>query len=355
MLFNKPRAERLAAAEKGLCPDELLYGMRALGELGWQVEATDAGFEDYPGSGLLKGLDNLLSRGGRRTGFHLKQAWRLRRRIQAADVVLATADSSGMPVLFLQALGLAHTPVVYCSIGLAETFGDPAGLVYAAYRRLLARAAAVITYTQVEAEDLSRMFGLPAERVHFVPFGVETEFFEQAEKPSGRPLSFGLDHQRDWAALFAAAASLEAVVEVVTNPDLLRGLASPRNVMPLPPEPVDRLRLRLAAAPYVVLPVCENSYSGATISLLQAMAAGKAVVVSRTRAITEGYGLVDGENCLLVPPGDVPALAGAMSRLEADRDLAEKLGRAAAEHVRQHHHVRQMAAAVDRILREALT
>jgi glycosyltransferase involved in cell wall biosynthesis len=85
------------------------------------------------------------------------------------------------------------------------------------------------------------------------------------------------------------------------------------------------LRERLAAAPFVVLPVRENNYSGGTISLLQAMAAGKAVIVSRTAAVREGYGLADGENCLLVPPGDGAALAEAMERLRNDRDLAARL------------------------------
>ena len=54
----------------------------------------------------------------------------------------------------------------------------------------------------------------------------------------------------------------------------------------------------------VALPVRENSYSGATTVLLQAMALGKPVVVTRTKAIETGYGLVDGENCRLVAPGD---------------------------------------------------
>ena len=44
MLFNKPRADRIAAAADGRCPDELLYGMGALQRRGWEVESTDEGF-----------------------------------------------------------------------------------------------------------------------------------------------------------------------------------------------------------------------------------------------------------------------------------------------------------------------
>lgn len=353
MLFNKPRAARLAEAEQGRCPDELLYGLRTLRTRGWDVETSDDGFARTIGSRAYHALNHVLSRGGRRTGFHLKQALRLRERIRRADVVFATADSSGMPVLLLQALGLSKTPVVYSSIGLAETFGQPIGAVYGLYRRLLREAAAVIVYAPGERDALAKMFGLAPEKIHFVPFGVQTQFFAGEKSVAGPPLAFGIDHRRDWPTLFAAVAGFAGTLELVTNPDLLRGLARPRNVVALPPEPIAALRDRLLQARFVVLPVRDNNYSGATISLLQAMAAGKAVIVSRTRAIADGYGLVDGENCLLVEPGDVPALAGAIDRLARDDESAARLGAAAAAHVRAHHDIRRLAASIETVLREA--
>ena len=68
--------------------------------------------------------------------------------------------------------------------------------------------------------------------------------------------------------------------------------------------PLEGVRARLAAARVVALPVRENTYSGATTVLLQAMAMAKPVVVSRTDAIARGYALEDGRNCRLVTPGD---------------------------------------------------
>lgn len=351
MLFNKPRAERIAAAARGRCPDELLYGLGALRRRGWETISTDDGFKPFLGHRLLKALDNWLSRGGRRTGFHLKQAWRLRRLIRQVDVVFATADSSGLPVLFLRLLGLIKTPVVYSSIGLADTFGMAEGPLFRFYRLLLRRAARILTYSQVEAAALGDMFGLP--EVHFVPFGVEAEFFAARPPVGDRPLAFGLDHQRDWPALFAAAPAYPGAIDLIANPDVLRETPIPANVRLLPPAPVHELRECLLAAPFVVLPVRENNYSGGTISLLQAMAAGKAVVVSRTAAIREGYGLADGENCLLVPPGDAGALAGAMAHLRTDRDLAARLGANAAAHVRGAYTIEHLAETLDRLLREA--
>ena len=60
----------------------------------------------------------------------------------------------------------------------------------------------------------------------------------------------------------------------------------------------------------VALPVRENSYSGATTVLLQAMALARPVVVTRTAAIAAGYGLEDGRTCRLVAAGRAPRLRG---------------------------------------------
>ena len=56
------------------------------------------------------------------------------------------------------------------------------------------------------------------------------------------------------------------------------------------------------------------------------MATARPVVVSRTAAIESGYGLVDGENCLPVRPGDDAAFERAIAGLLADQAAAEALG-----------------------------
>jgi glycosyltransferase involved in cell wall biosynthesis len=72
--------------------------------------------------------------------------------------------------------------------------------------------------------------------------------------------------------------------------------------------------------------VRENSYSGATTVLLQAMALGKPVVVTRTNAIATGYGLEDGVNVRLVAPGDGFAFGGALAHVLRDDAVARGLG-----------------------------
>jgi glycosyltransferase involved in cell wall biosynthesis len=73
---------------------------------------------------------------------------------------------------------------------------------------------------------------------------------------------------------------------------------------------------------------------GLPMALLEAMAAGKAVVATRVGAIPEA--VLDGENGLLVPAQDSAALAIALERVLADAALRLRLGKQARATVEQH-------------------
>ena len=85
----------------------------------------------------------------------------------------------------------------------------------------------------------------------------------------------------------------------------------------------------LAAADIFVLP---SLWEGLPIGLLEAMAMRKAVIGTRVDGTREV--LQDGVNGLMVEPGDVEALSGAIVRLAGDEALRESLRQRAAETVR---------------------
>lgn len=84
-------------------------------------------------------------------------------------------------------------------------------------------------------------------------------------------------------------------------------------------------RARVVAVPFLRTVMTERHTS--PLKTFEAMAAGRAIVASDLPSSREV--LRDGENALLVPPGDPQALAAAVRRLLGDSELAERLARAA--------------------------
>jgi phosphatidyl-myo-inositol dimannoside synthase len=81
-----------------------------------------------------------------------------------------------------------------------------------------------------------------------------------------------------------------------------------------------------AAADVVVAPSKvgpDGWVEGQGLSIIEAMAAGRPVVSTRTGGIIET--IIDGENGLLVPPAEPMALAAAVQRLVANPQLAEQI------------------------------
>ena len=85
-------------------------------------------------------------------------------------------------------------------------------------------------------------------------------------------------------------------------------------------------RCLFAVLPSICLDACPTT-------VLEAMASGRPVVATTTGGIVDM--IVDGENGLLVPPGDEHKLAEAMVRLLNDADLRVRLAAGAAERVRR--------------------
>jgi glycosyltransferase involved in cell wall biosynthesis len=90
--------------------------------------------------------------------------------------------------------------------------------------------------------------------------------------------------------------------------------------------PYGEVRSRLAGAGAAVLPLPDrlmSRYFTSPLKLFDYMAAGVPIVASDLPAVREV--LTDGEDALLVPPGDPGVLAGALERLLTDHELGERL------------------------------
>ncbi len=96
--------------------------------------------------------------------------------------------------------------------------------------------------------------------------------------------------------------------------------------------------------------VLSSIREGLPVSMLEAMAAGKAVVATAVGGIPET--IESGGNGMLVPPGDAGALSEAMERVLAEPDLSARLGRKAAADIEAGYGMRSVADRVGKLYLE---
>jgi glycosyltransferase involved in cell wall biosynthesis len=309
-----------------------LFGMDQLAERGYALthnleRPRPSVWARMTGGALKRGLDRAGGYGGDFATV-LSSLGRLNR----ADVVFSTVDTVGIPFMLLARGGLARPPFVYTAIGLPERLVQlRSGRMERLYAQALGRASAVVAYSEHEVDVLGRWLRERGTEVpvEFVPFGVDVEAFRPtSEPPDVDVVSVGADPHRDFELLLEVARSLpETSFLVVTTRDHARSLdGRPSNLAVEFDLAFDEMCRRLERARVVALPVRDNSYSGATTVLLQAMALAKPIVVTRTAAIATGYGLEDGHNVRLVAPGDGASFGRALTGVLSNEPHARALG-----------------------------
>ncbi len=205
-------------------------------------------------------------------------------------------------------------------------------------RRLYERADAIVCVTRALKDLLAETFG-PRPGVHVVRNGVTLPDPPEPRQPEKGLISY-VGQLYPWKGvdtLVRAMAGLpEARLEIVGGlpfePDAARlealagsvGVASRVHFHPfVPPGELNR---KLARAVVAVVPLPDNLYSRSFTSplkIFEAMAAGLPVVASDLPAIREV--IRDGENGVLVAPGDPEALAAGLRRVLSDPALAEAI------------------------------
>ena len=357
---DSPQRRRALVADPGSAERYALFGLDQLAERGFGVghnlerKGAQPRWARVGGHALKRGLERTGGYGG-----DFATVLASLRRANRADVVMSTVDTVGIPLMLLARAGRLRPPLVYVAIGLPERLAQlRSERMRRVYASALGSCASVIAYSRYEADELRgwlARYGF-APRVEFVPFGVDPTSFAPVREPAVFDVvSAGADPHRDFELLARVAERMPEVgFRIVTSADHRRGLRTlPGNVTVETDISFEAMRQRLGEARVVALPVLENSYSGATTVLLQAMALGKPIVVTRTQAIATGYGLIDGENCRLVPPGDGAGFERALAAVLRDDFHARALGASARVTVERELTWERYVDRIEELLRDA--
>lgn len=216
------------------------------------------------------------------------------------------------------------------------------------YRALFEQAHAVIAVSREMHAGLTAMGAAPA-RLHYVPYGVDTDLFAGAD-PAANGADFlmvgrQVEKKGHLLALLAFAELVRihpgCTLRIVGSGPLresgemlaralgIAGQVRWLGVLP-PHEVAAELRASRALVQFSHTPP-SGDREGTPLAVLEAMSSGVPVIGSRHAGIPD---VIEHEvHGLLVDPFDIPGLTEAMCRLVAAPALAAGLGRAAAKQV----------------------
>lgn len=174
--------------------------------------------------------------------------------------------------------------------------------------KILRRVDDVFVFSRNQVAIFDRVGA--GHKVQPVSFGVDHHDFRPgADAVEPRTVvSAGVDRGRDFETLVRAAAKLPDVeFKILTQEGRLGAEALPPNVAVLPPTSGADYKIALQRAELVVLPTHDLAYPTGQSVLLEAMASGKATMVTRTDAMAEYIG--DGDFNLAMPTHDAEGVA----------------------------------------------
>lgn len=316
---------------------------------------------------------------GRVGGTALAQAWLAFRQRSQHRVILTDGEHIGIPLAALLKLAGARVPHVTIGHRLSSRYKRP----LLRWLKLHTHLSRIALHSQRQHQIAVEALGIAPQRLALVPYQVDADFWRPLDAAEERlVVSAGLEH-RDYPTLFRAAQGLDAHVVIGAasywshQRNTARDAACPPNVQ-IGSFDYFALRDLYARAAVVVVPLADVDFQAGVTTVLEAMAMGKAVVVTHSqgqvdmvedrRAVTRGQPprprptsllrLLAAEehatvepNGFYVPPGDPDALRAAITYLldhPAERAQLGAAGRRAVEQLlTTDHFVQRLGALVD--------
>lgn len=258
----------------------------------------------------------------------LGQSLHARREARPGDGFLTAFPPLATTTGAMKRLHLAKGPVVAWTFNLGTL---RQGLQHWFASRALAAVDLFVVHSRHEIEVYSHWLGLPAGRFEYVPLGRTWRQPWLAEDET-RPFVLAMGAaNRDWPNFLRAVALLGYRTIVVAPPRALAGLTLPPCVELRSGLNREQCQSLSQQARVNVVPIENQATASGQVTLLEAMMFGRAVVATRCPGTLDLAR--DGEHALLVPPGDVQALAQGIEALWQDAGLRDRLGRQASAHV----------------------
>ncbi len=248
-------------------------------------------------------------------------------RARGSQAVIATGEDVGLKMALLKRVVRGRTPIILTCHNIATR--RPA--FYLGALKVGSAVARFQCLSQAQAGILARRYGIGRGRIQVIHWHVDHDFFRpDPTVPLKDQICSAGTASRDYATLIEATRDIAVDVKIAADsawfPQALNISHDtlPRYVEARSYGTYEALRRLYAESLFVVVPLRDVPFSAGYTVILEAMAMGKAVVVSRI-AQRDDF-VVEGWNGFYVTPGDVGELRERIRYLLAHPDEARRLG-----------------------------
>jgi len=243
------------------------------------------------------------------------------------EAVIATGEDVGLPLAVLAKLSLRRFPLIMTCHNI--TTRRPAFYLGRLHAGAVVRTFQCLSLAQ--SRILIDRYDIDPSHIQVIRWFVDTHFFApQPDAPIRDQICSAGMASRDYATLVAAARDLPVDVKIAADSPWFRQAVNiadddiPARVEVRSYGTYASLRQLYAESLFVVIPLLDVDFSAGYTVILEAMAMGKAVIVSRIKQQDDF--VVDGWNGYYVEPGNVGQLRERIRRLLDHPEEAKRMG-----------------------------
>lgn len=271
------------------------------------------------------------------------------------DTIFTNAENVALP-LALMLKTVSNRPR---HVTIGHRLSAPKKKLFYRWLQVHREMDAIFVYASTQRDFAHEALGIPREKLRLIRFHADHRFYRPLAQRRVREeqiCGVGLEW-RDYPTLIDAVTDqphlsvrLAAASPWSKNANETEARTLPAHVDARKYD-YNSLRDLYAESAIVVVPLYENDFQAGITTILEAMAMGKPVIVTRTTGQSDV--VIDGATGLYVQAGDIHAWKDAIERLRKDPALRAQLGHQARRWVEEHATLDRWVEQVTAALRDA--
>ena len=283
--------------------------------------------------------------------FYIIQTLKILPKLKNYDLIISHGMQSGVVLCLFRSLFKTKAKHIVFDIGSFNSAAE-SGIALKLMQFASKSLDGIIYHTSSQILYYRQFFSWIVDKSQFIQFGADLNFFNYDELKKSNDvdtyiLCVGYS-KRDWKTLVSAYRTIDTKIKLRIVGKVNSEYSSISGVEQIPFLPIKDLINQIYNARFCVLPLEYFNYSYGQMTLLQQMALGKCVLVSKVPSI-EDY-VEDSITAILYKPGDVMECRIKLKRLLDNDYLRENISRQGNEYLRLKCNEKVMAHEIENYL-----